>query len=58
MMMVPGRKMDIPGPVVEWLITVKNELAIARGRTVTWPEVFEHVMAQQRAADQVNGAGR
>lgn len=54
----PGRKMDVPGPVVAWLITVKEELRIARGRTVTWPEVLEHVMAQQQAADQVKAGGR
>ena len=50
--------MDVPRPVYDWLLIVKNELRIARQREVTWPEVFEYLKAQQQAADQVQGAGR
>ena len=41
-------KMDVPGPVYHWLLGIKTQLRIERGRNVTWPEVFEYV--QQQAA--------
>ena len=57
-MPVTMRKMDVPEPVYEWMQVIKGELRIARRRNVTWAEVWEHIMEQQQAADQVKGAGR
>lgn len=50
-------KMDVPQPVYDWLLTIKTQLRIRRGRNVAWPEVFEYIQQQHQAAQQPCSAG-
>lgn len=43
-----SQKMDVPRPVYNWLLIVKAELRVARGHNVTWPDVFDWLMAQHQ----------
>ena len=44
-----ARKMDVPDPIYQWLLRLKGELSVARGRNVTYPEVWEHVKTDYEA---------
>lgn len=45
-----SRKMDVPDPVYQWLATLKAAMTANKGRTVTYPEVWEHVKAVYESA--------
>ena len=38
-------KMDVPRPIYEWLSGLRAEMTGEKKRTVTYPEVWEHVKA-------------
>ena len=46
-------KMEVPQPVHDWLTALRAQLSAARGRNVTYPEVWEHLREQSEATDKL-----